>query len=135
MRRRRESSLEERFLRHGAVEPERRRAPGTDLVRFLLAGVLRFAVLVVVAGAVSLGLALLVGWQRGSDPAEAAAWGFYAGGIVLVGFALVSGGRSTHRRGEHGEDLGSSPAAGPVYIAVGVALLALGVATETFFRG
>jgi O-antigen/teichoic acid export membrane protein len=132
--RRRAASMEERFLRGGAVEPEARRPPGGGRARVLAAGLARFAALVALAGGAALGLGLLLGRSRGSEPVDAAAWGLYGGGIALIGFALLGGGRQRRWRGEHGEDLGASPAAGPVYLAVGVALLGLGVLVETLFR-
>ena len=84
-------------------------------------------------------LALLVGWWRGSDLARAAAVGLYVGGAALVSVALVMAQAPPFELAGHQFDRSvTDPAerrrwqAGRgAYVAVGVALLALGVVVET----
>jgi hypothetical protein len=134
-RRRREPSLEERFLRTGAVEPERhRRGAVPSFVRLVVAGLARFAVMVAVAAAVAGGVGLLFGHLRGGDPERWLTLGLYLGGALLIVGALITGGRERRYVGDLGEDLGSSGAGAPAFVAVGVALICLGIAAETYLR-
>lgn len=79
-----ERSMEERFLRSGAVQPEdepRRRHPRTE---FLLTDLKRFAIFTVGAGALAAGLGLLAGWLTDGDLLRYTTLGLYAGGALLV---------------------------------------------------
>lgn len=97
--------MEERFLRGGAVYAEPERHEHT-LLRMVGKGLLRLAGLLSVAAAVTAG----------------------------AGFALVSGGRRVHYRGELGEDLGTGGGSideGMLLILAAFFLLGLGVLVES----
>ena len=133
MRRRREqASMEERFLREGAVEPraERLRVPG--FVRFLAAGILRLGVYTAIAAAITGGLGLVWGALRGSDDLlHSFVLGLWVGGAAMVVVAGLSGGREIQYRGELGEDLGKGGGAGMVAILVaGIILIAIGIGID-----
>lgn len=87
-----------------------------------------------VAAAVTAGAGLLIGWLRGDDLWTAVACAFYVGGIAVFGFALVSGGRRVHYRGDLGEDLGTGGGSineGMLLILAAFFLLGLGVLVES----
>jgi hypothetical protein len=128
-----EATMEERFLGGGAVHPEAERREHTFL-RMLGRGLLRLAGLLFAAAAITAGLGLLIGWLRGDDLWTAVAYAFYIGGIAVFGFALLSGGRRVHYRGDLGEDLGTGGGAineGALMILVAFFLLGLGVLVES----
>ena len=104
--------------------------------RVLLAGVGRFAAIVAAAAGTAVALALLVGWWRGAGLAQAAAIGLYLGGAALI---VVSFGRAQpfeyegHQFDKSVSDPGEHRrwnASRAVYMAVGIAVIALGVVME-----
>jgi hypothetical protein len=130
--------MEQRFLGTGAVEPAARREL-PPFVRMVAVGLARFAGVVAGAGAASVGVALLIAWWRDSDLLRAATLGLYLGGAILVAVPLLSWRGRAHSSGGY-EHLEIETDAAlrrewqstlGVYVAVGVALLALGVALET----
>jgi hypothetical protein len=125
--------MEERFLSGAPVHPEAelRERP---FLRMVALGLARLAGLVAVAAAIAAGFGLLIGWLRGDDLWTAVTYAFYVGGVMLVGFAMLSGGRQVQWRGELGEDLG--PGGGTIsqsalMVLVGIALLLLGVLVDS----
>lgn len=125
--------MQERFLAGGAIQPKADRREHAFL-RMVGTGLLRLAGLLAAAAAITAGLGLLVGWLRGDDLWTALAYAFYIGGVAVFGFALVSGGRRVHYRGELGEDLGTGGGGineGALMIVVAFFLLGLGVLVES----
>jgi hypothetical protein len=126
--------MEDRFLGTGAVHPEteKRERP---LLRIVAVGLARLVGLVAAAAAVAAGFGLVIGWLRGDDLWTAVTYAFYIGGVLLVAFAMLGGGRGEVQwRGELGEDLGpggSTISQGVLMIFVGLVLLALGVLLES----
>lgn len=138
MRRRSEQSMEQRFLRTGAVSPpERRRIPA--FVRFVAAGLGRLTLLVAAAAGISAGAGLLIGWWKGADLAHAANLGLYLGGATLVGVTLLTAGGQSFSSGEYEiREVETNPelrryhqSKVGVYLVVGVLLLVLGGVFET----
>ena len=125
--------MEERFL-HGAPvqrEAERRKRP---FLRMVGLGLARLVGLIVAAAAIAAGIGLAIGWLRGDDLWTAVTYAFYLGGVILVAFAVLGGGREVNWRGELGEDLG--PGGGTIsqsalMVFIGIALLLLGVLVES----
>src|SRR5688572_24844638 len=97
--------MEERFLRTGAVQPETGR-PERPFLRMVVAGLLRLAVYLAIAIALVGGLGLLIGWWRGGDMTRTVSYTYYISGVAIIGWAMLTGGRRVHYRGELGEDLG-----------------------------
>ena len=136
MRRRRDAAtMEERFLRSGAVQPEaaRREHP---FLRMVAAGLLRLGAYLAIAAALAGGLGLLIGWWRGGDMTKAVAYTYYISGVAIIVWAMLSGGRRIQYRGELGEDLG--PGGGTMnesalLLVVAVVLLACGAVVESQF--
>jgi hypothetical protein len=135
MRRRRETTMEERFLRTGAVQPEtdRREHP---FLRMVVRGLLRLAVYLLVAISAVGGLGLLIGWWRDGDMTKNVSYTYYISGVAIIIWALVTGGRQTKWRGELGEDLG--PGGGTVneaalLVLVALVLLVCGAVVESQF--
>ncbi len=130
--------MAERFLRTGAVQPEQRRGVHPN-VKMIAAGIARFAAIVALAAGLSVGISLLIGWQRGSDLWRAAALGLYLGGALLIAIPLLSAGGRTHDTGGGYTYLEIEGATGrrawqgtiAVYLAVGLALIGLGILLET----
>ena len=138
MRRHTERTMEERFLRTGAVEPAVRRG----LPRFggmVLTGLARFAGLVTVAAGISVGVALLIAWWRGSDLLRSATLGLYLGGALLIVVPLLGAGGRSYSSGDYViHELDTDPASHRAwqgtmwaYLAVGVTLVGIGIALET----
>ena len=136
MRRRRESSMEERFLGRGGVEPERSGLNPT--VRMLLVGIARFIAYVAVAAAVSVGIAVALAALRGGDLWRAATLGLYVGGALLVVLPLFSWSGRTGSIG--GYDVYEIPVDATArrhwqsqlvaYLAIGLAVIGLGILLE-----
>jgi hypothetical protein len=133
VRRRREETMEERFIHGAPVQPEaeRRERP---FLRMVGLGLARLAGLIAAAAAITAGAGLLIGWLRGDDLWTAVTYAFYIGGVALVGFAMLTGGRQVQWRGELGEGLG--PGGGTisqsaVIVFIGIVLLLLGVLVES----
>ena len=136
MRRRNRDSMEERFMRTGAVEPraERREVPG--VVRFLGAGLLRLFAYTAVAVALAGGAGVAWGLVSGSDDlVRSFTLGLYVGGAAMVALGLLSAGRPIEYRGEYGESLGPGGGSGTgAIVVVGVIVVLLGVAFEAVLR-
>jgi hypothetical protein len=125
--------MEERFLHGAPVQPEAKRREWPFL-RMVGLGLARLAGLIAAAAAIAAAVGLVVGWLRGDDLWTAVTYAFYIGGVVLVAFAALSGGREVQWRGELGEDLGRGGGTlnqSAVMIFVGLALIALGVLVES----
>jgi hypothetical protein len=130
--------MEERFLRTGAIEPQSRRSV-SPAAAALAAGVARFVALVVTAAVLSIGIALLIAWWRGSDARSAAILGLYGGGVLLIAVPLLSGGGRSYLGGgyiyyELDPDAESRRAwQGTLwaYLLVGLSLIGLGIGLET----
>jgi hypothetical protein len=135
MRRRREATMEERFLASGSVQPDADRREHTFL-RLLGAGLLRLAAYLAVAVAVAGGLGLLIGWLRGGDLAKSVSYTYYLSGVAVIIWAMATGGRQVQWRGEHGEDLGSGGGTineSALLLVVAVVLLVCGGVVEAQF--
>jgi multisubunit Na+/H+ antiporter MnhB subunit len=135
LRRRREATMEERFLATGAVQPHADRREHT-FARLVAAGLLRLAVYLVVALALAAGVGLLFGWWRGSDMATTVSYAYYISGVAIVIWALATGGRQVQWRGEYGEDLGPGGTtinASALLLVVAVVLLVAGAVVEARF--
>ena len=125
--------MEERFLAGAPIHAEttRRERP---FLRMVGMGLARLVGLIAVAAAIAAGAGLLIGWLRGDDLWTAVTYALYIGGVILVGFALLGGGRQVQWRGEFGEDLG--PGGGTIsqsalMVFIGIVLLLLGVLVES----
>jgi hypothetical protein len=135
MRRRRDATMEERFLRTGAVQPEtdRRERP---FPRMVVRGLVRLAVYLVVAISAAGGLGVLVAWWRGGDMTKTVSFTYYLSGVALLIWALATGGRQTQWRGEFGEDLGPGGATvneAALQVFVALVLLVCGAVVEAQF--
>lgn len=134
MRRRRDESMEERFMRSGAVEPTPDRREVHPTASMLLAGIRRFLLLTAGVAAVAAGLGVLVGYLRGGDLGRYVTLALYVGGGILVAFgAFTFSSEPRQWVGEWGEDLGTGSDAGEAgaFVAVGVALIGIGLALDT----
>jgi hypothetical protein len=125
--------MEERFLGGAPIHAKPTR-PEHSFLRMVGLGFARLVGLIAVAAAIAAGAGLLIGRLRGDDLWTAATYGLYIGGVVLVGFALLGGGRQVQWRGEYGEDLG--PGGGTIsqsalMVLIGLVLLLLGVLVES----
>ena len=125
--------MAERFLHGAPVQPEaeRRERP---FLRMVGLGLARLVGLIAAAAAIAAGIGLAIGWLRGDDLWTAVTYAFYLGGVILVAFAVLAGGREVHWRGELGEDLG--PSGGTIsqsalMVFIGIVLLLLGVLVES----
>ena len=125
--------MEERFLHGAPVQPEaeRRERP---FLRMVGLGLARLVGLIAAAAAIAAAIGLAIGWLRGDDLWTAVTYAFYLGGVILVAFAVLGGGREVHWRDELGEDLG--PGGGTIsqsalMVFIGIALLLLGVLVES----
>jgi hypothetical protein len=131
-------TMEERFLRTGAIEPPARRGL-PRFARMLLAGLARFAALVTVAAGISVGAAVLIGWGRDSDLWRSATLGLYLGGALLIVVPLLGAGGRSYGSGDYVfYDIETDPEARRAwrgtlwtYLAVGVTLVGLGIVLET----
>ena len=125
-------SMEERFLRAGAVEPlvARRRLP--RFVRYIGAGLLRLLAWTAIAAGIAGGAGVAYGALSGSaDLWRSVALGLYVGGAAMVTLGLLTGGRPMHYRGELGESLGRGGGGGVgAVVLVGVLVVLLGVAVD-----
>jgi uncharacterized membrane protein YedE/YeeE len=132
--------MEARFLRSGAVEPQRDQRRLNPTVRMLLVGMGRFVAFVAIAAGVAVGIALAVAAFTDSDAWRAVTLGLYVGGALLVAIPLFSwSGRTAsiggydvyelpldaHSRRRWQAQLGA-------YVAIGMALIGLGVLLEVF---
>ncbi len=131
-RERNEQSMEERFLREGPVQPDaepRRRHPRAE---FLLAGLTRFVFITAGAATLSAALGLLAGWLTNSDLLRYLTLGLYAGGAILVAYAIFVFSSAPRRWvGELGEDLGASTGQDTAgFIAVGIAVIGIAVLVD-----
>jgi hypothetical protein len=135
-KRRGEQSMEDRFLREGAIEPraDRRKVPG--FIRFLAAGIRRLVTYTVIAGAIAGGLGLAWGLIRGSDDLlHSFVLGLWLGGAAMFGIAVLTGGRDIRYVGDLGEDLGEgggSEMSG--ILAVGMILIGIGIGIDVLQR-
>jgi hypothetical protein len=125
--------MEERFLGGAPVHAEAKRREWPFL-RMVGMGLARLVGLIAVAAAIAAGAGLLIRWLRGDDLWTAVTYALYIGGVILVGFALLGGGRQVQWRGELGEDLG--PGGGTIsqsalMVFIGIVLLLLGVLVES----
>jgi hypothetical protein len=135
MRRRREASMEERFLATGAVQPDADRREHS-FGRMLAAGLVRLAVYLAAAIATTAGIGLLVGWWRGGDMTKNVAYAYYISGVAIIVWAMATGGRQVQWRGEYGEDLGPGGATineSALLLVVAVVLLVCGGVVEARF--
>ena len=136
LKRRGEQSMEDRFLREGAIEPraERREVPG--FIRFLAAGIRRLVTYTVIAGAITGGLGLVWGLIRGSDDLlHSFVLGLWLGGAAMFGVAALTAGRDIRYVGDLGEDLGEGGGSemGAI-LAVGLILIGIGVGIDVLQR-
>ena len=131
--------MEERFLRSGAVQPEREARELPTAATVIGRGIVRFLAIAAIAVVVSVGLALLIGHWRGSDPWRAATLGLYIGGACLIAVPLLSaGGRPLGAGGSYEYvEIPTDPALRRayqsqlvVYVVVGLTLVGLGVLME-----
>jgi hypothetical protein len=124
--------MQERFLGGSAgIHPERK---GRTLVpRWILFGLLRLFVWVLVASGISVGLALLIGHFRGSDPSRSIPVGLYVGGAALTALSIGgAGGRSTYASGDaqglpSDLNLRRVHALRGAYVLVGLAVIGVGI--------
>jgi hypothetical protein len=135
-KRRGEESMEDRFLRDGAIEPraERRNVPG--FIPFLAAGIGRLVAYTVIAGAIAGGLGLVWGLIRGSDDLlHSFVLGLWLGGAAMVGIAVLTGGRDIRYVDKLGEDLGEGGGSemGAI-LAVGLILFGIGIGIDVLQR-
>jgi hypothetical protein len=131
MRRRRETTMEERFLTTGAVQPEaeRRERP---FVAMIAKGLLRLASYLGVAAAITAAIGLFVGWTRGGDYAQSLVYAYYLGGVAILVFGLLGGGHQI-RDDEFirdYEDRGQL-SRGALMLVIGFFLIAVGVLIES----
>jgi hypothetical protein len=132
IRRKREETMQERFLAGiGAIHPETRKRSGFP--RWLAVGVLRLLLWVLVVSAICVGLGLLIGHFRGSDPSRSVPVSLYIGGatLMLVSFGGALSGRTSYRVAwdqtlTHDEMVRRYQAGRGVYVLVGVLVVALG---------
>jgi hypothetical protein len=133
MPRRRDQTMQERFLRvAGGVHPPPRKR--IVFPRWIVAGLLRLLVWVLLASAASVGLALLIGHFRGTDPSRSVPLGLYLGGAALCILAAVgtAGGRSTYGIGYIDQlpndlNLRRLNALRGAYVLVGLLVIGLGI--------
>ena len=133
---RKQQTMEERFLRkRSAVHPaKRRRIP---FPRWLLFGVLRLLVWVVLISAVAIGLGLLFGHLKGTDPARSIPLSLYIAGAacMLATFGGALSGRNMYRvmwdEGSTNDDVMRRFQAGRgAFALVGFLVIGLGVFFE-----
>jgi hypothetical protein len=124
--------MQERFLgAPGGVHPPPRRR--VVFPRWILAGLLRLCIWVLLASAASVGLALLIGHFRGTAPSRSVPVGLYIGGAVLCILAVTgAGGRSTYGTGyvdnlPNDVNLSRVNALRGAYVLVGLLLIGLGI--------
>jgi hypothetical protein len=131
-RRRRDESMQERFLADGAAEPRAERSAVRRFVRYVGGGLLRLLAYTAVAVALAGGAGLAWGLLSGSDDLlRSFMLGLYVGGAAMVILGLLAAGRPVHYRGPLGESLGSGGGPGTGAIAlVGVIVVLIGVAVE-----
>ena len=128
--------MQERFL--GATGRAHPPPPRRQLVpRWILAGLLRLFVWVLLASALSIGLALLIGHFRGTDPSRSVPLGLYLGGAALCILAVLgaAGGRSSYGTGyidnlPNDLNLRRVNALRGAYILVGLVLIGLGILVD-----
>ena len=126
-------SMEERFLGTGRIEPDRPRRHVPSWARTLLRGIRRLVVVATVAGAICLGLGLLLAHVRGGDTWHTVAVVFYVVGAVATLAALGLRGRPVGAYGgyESSESVQAANAAKAMNLVIGIMLIALGVLIDT----
>jgi len=135
MRRKRAQTMAERFLQpRGAVHPPAKRK--VPYPRWIVAGLARLFVWVFVASAVSVGIALLIGHFRGSDPSRSVPVGLYIGGAALMVVSLggmgAFGSGNLYRMGyaagaSSDQTMRQLHASRGAYVLVGLLVIGLGV--------
>jgi hypothetical protein len=131
MERKTEQSMQERFGGTGAVHPEQRKRRFPDGIAF---AALRLFLWVLVASAICIGLGLLIGHFKHSDPSRSVPVGLYIGGatLMLVSFGGALSGRSFSRvawdpNALHDEMARRYEPGRGVYVLVGLLVIGLGV--------
>jgi hypothetical protein len=137
-----EPSMEERFMREGAVSPERPRRGLPRFVRRMLAAIALVLGLIVLVSAITVGVALLIAAWQDLDAWTTVTYAFYIVGAILVALPFL-GGIGDPGPGfdyitpEQGSMLGTYAAEARslrhsfiVYVAVGLALVAIGFLLE-----
>ena len=143
MRARSPRTMEERFLRsRSPVEPQPSRIGSFIRSRsgVVLRGIVRFVALVAAAAAVCVGIALLVVAFGGASAGRAVPVALYIGGAFLVA-AAVLGARGTLTVDPRwnwdpvtAEQLRRSQGIRTAYLAVGLAVVALGLLADAMLR-
>jgi hypothetical protein len=131
--RRRQQTMEERFLGGGPVHPEADRLERGPRTQMLLAGLRRFAIFTAAAAAAAAGLGVLAAYLRGGDLVRGASLGLYVGGALLVAFAAFTFSNQPRRWvDQYGHDLGAGGGGGDTgaFIAIGLALIGIGLLLE-----
>lgn len=112
------------------VPPKRRRIA---FPRWILTGLLRLFVWVLVVSGVSVGIALLIGHFRGSDPSRSVPVGLYIGGAALTLVAMGGfGGRTVYGTGDaeglrNDLNMRRAQSIRGVYLLVGLLVIGLGI--------
>jgi hypothetical protein len=125
--------MQERFLREpGAVHPDRKRRRWVP--RWLVFGLLRLCLWVLLISAVAIGLGLLVGHIRGTDPSRSIPLSLYIAGtaVMLVTFGGALSGRNLYRvawdESTANDEIARRVQAGRgVYAIVGALVIGLGI--------
>jgi len=133
MARKQPESMEERFLRErGAVQPHKRRR--IPFPRWFFLGLLRLCLWVVAISGVAIGLGLLIGHFRHTDPSRSIPLSLYIAGasVMLVTFGGALSGRNIYRVGwdqasTHDEVVRRFQAGRAAYAIVGLLVIGLGV--------
>jgi hypothetical protein len=135
MRRKREQTMAERFLQpRGAVHPPASRK--VPVPRWIVAGVVRLFLWVLLAAGLAIGIALLIGTLTGSNPSRSIPVGLYRGGaarmVVSLGGMGAFGSGNIYRLGRvegasSSQTMRQFQAGRGAYIIVGFLLVALGV--------
>jgi hypothetical protein len=131
--------MEDRFLHTGAVQPDKREREPRAQRHWLVAGLVRLALILAVAVAASIVLGLLVGSWRDWETTKAIAMGLYIGGGALAGVGVLSWGGQGYDAG--GYTFYESMGAGErmlhqnrmgAYVLIGLLVIGLGVLAEMF---
>ena len=131
--------MEDRFLHTGAVQPDKREREARAPRHWLVAGLIRLALILAIAVAASVAVGLLVGSWRGWETTQAIAMGLYIGGSVLAGVGALSWGGQGYDAGGYtfyeslgaGERMLHQNRMG-AYVLIGLLVIGFGVLAEMF---
>jgi hypothetical protein len=130
--------MEERFGT-AAVQPEKRETVLRHRRHWLVAGLLRLALILALATGASIALGFLLGMWRDWDAARSVTLGLYIGGAALVGVGVLSWGGVGVESGGYVfyEDMGPGErmlhqSRMGAYVLIGIVVIGFGVLAEMF---